>query len=304
MKTKHFTLFVLLLPLLFSGCEKFTIDNASTDQSDANGNVTLQASISHSGSDYEGKKTRTSDDEADLSDICSRLTFCVFNGNTKVKTINQLSGDDDFGTVSLSLASGTYKVVVIAHSGKGNCTISSPDKIKFYNNKLTDTFFHYGTLEVGEEEIEQEIHLTRAVAMIRLHTTDTTSDNVKQLKFYYTGGSSTLDATTGYGCVNSKQTETLEASSSTTDYSVYTFPHEDGQKVKLQLTVLDASSNEISSKTLENIPVKRNYITTCTGTLFEGQQSGGSSSESGTTTTGGVNFTWDAAWAGEQSYTF
>lgn len=46
--------------------------------------------------------------------------------------------------------------------------------------------------------------------MFRLVIKDEIPEQAKKIKFYYTGGSSTLNAKTGYGCVNSKQTEILD----------------------------------------------------------------------------------------------
>lgn len=296
-------LLTLAAILTLSSCEKFYAEGTLTKGNGENGNVTITVSH-HIQGDFDKGNALTRGENAPstetpaLDDICTRLSFAFFNGDEKVKTVNQSAGDDNYGTISLNLAEGSYRIVVIAHNGKGNCTISSPEKVKFYKNKMTDTFIYYGTLDVTEDDdTNQEIRLTRAVAKITLHISDNIPTNVKWLKFYYTGGSSTLDATTAQGCVNSKQTEELDIVAGQKDYSVYTFPHQDDKKVTLTVTAYDPSDTEVAAKRIEDIPVKRNYITTCTGSLFEGGEDTGVS-------TGGITLKFDPAWAGEEIYEF
>jgi hypothetical protein len=62
----------------------------------------------------------------DITEICSRLNIAIFDGDgTKVKTIAQKRDDAEFGTVAMSLAAATYRLVVIAHNCDGSATISS-----------------------------------------------------------------------------------------------------------------------------------------------------------------------------------
>ena len=267
MKTKR--LFILLVPalLLVNACEKFNINGDQESENEANGNVTLHIKDAIDNSYETSRETRAGDTQ-NIEDISSRLSFAIFKVSEKMKSINQIIGDEDFGTATFNLAEGTYRIVVIAHNGKGNCTISSPESIKFYKNKLTDTFYYYGTLEVGSNEITKEIELTRAVGMFKLHINDTIPQNIQQMKFYYTGGSSTLDATTGYGNVNSKQTENIDIEKGKKDYCVYTFPHQDGKKIKFSITAFDQDGTEVSTKVFEDVTVKRNYITTYSGKFF------------------------------------
>ncbi len=295
---------MLMAVLVLSSCEKFYADGTLSNGNGENGNVTIQVS-NRIQSDFASGSTQTrGEDEGTptLEDICTRLSFAFFKDSEKVKTINQTAGDDNYGTVSLNLSEGTYRLVVIAHSGKGNCTISSPEKVKFYKNKMTDTFAYYGTLEVSEDEVtNQEINLSRAVAKITLSINDNIPENVKRLLFYYTGGSSTLNATTMQGCVNSKQTEEREIVAGQKDYDIYTFPHQDDKNVALTITGYDQSDVEVSSKYIENIPVKRNYITTCIGDLFgEGDYTPSDKEQ----TTGGFTFKFDPKWEGEVIYQF
>ena len=297
MKTKIMYSLLALVILLVS-CEKFVLDEQSTTTNDENANVKIHVLTSDLQiSNQNDKVGSRSGEQHSLSEICSRITFAIFENGEKLENITQTTDDKDFGNVGFSLDEGEYQLVVIAHNGKGNCSMTTPEKVKFSNNKLTDTFYYYGTFEVTEEGTNLEIPLERAVAMFNLHINDEIPPEAKTIKFYYTGGSSTLDATTGYGCVNSKQTETLTLSATTKDYHVFTFPHEEEKKLKFTISVLDASGKAIETRIIDNVEVKRNYITTYKGNFFTGKGTGEESS-------GQISFQFDAEWKGEIVHSF
>ena len=223
----------------------------------------------------------------------------MFNADgTKVKTVAQKEGDASYGTVALSLAAGTYQLVVIAHNGDGSATITSTEKVTFPNNKVTDTFYYYGDLVVGSEKQSYDLTLTRPVAMFRLVLTDESIPaSVAKLKFYYTGGSSTFSPAEGYGIVQSKQTE-IRAVSEDGIYEIYTLPHtEEDVLTKLTITALDANDNTVKERIFENVPVIRNQVTRYTGSFFG---SGGS----GETGSGDFRMTADPEWDSINGYTF
>ena len=213
---------LLMLVATLTSCEKFALDDSGTNSHDANANVIIHVSVAKNNStgtrsgeeDFGDEETGDEDelDEGDeevegkpLEDYCSRLSIAIFDGEEKVKTLN-LKAEDGYKDIGINLEAGKYRMVAIGHNGSGNCTISSPEKVKFYKNKMTDTFFYYGTFNVIDgEDTDDYILLNRAVAQFKVHITDATIPaEAHSIKFYYTGGSSTLDAVTGYGCVQRK----------------------------------------------------------------------------------------------------
>lgn len=134
---------LLMLVATLTSCEKFSIDETTGKSREANANVTIHVQK------IEGISlltTKAADKQMALGDVCSRLTLAIFDGEEKLETVNQLSTDNGFGTAYVSLDEGEYRLVVIAHNGKGNCSVSAPEKVKFASNKLTDTFYYYGRL--------------------------------------------------------------------------------------------------------------------------------------------------------------
>ena len=289
MKTTMKKYLFIALALLMAACEKPVLDEDVPNEKEAN--VILHFT------QYEHEPfTRAA---TDITALCSRLNIAIFDADgTKVKTVAQKEGDASYGTVALTLAAGTYQLVVIAHNCDGSATITSEEKVTFPNNKVTDTFYYYGDLVVTDAQQSYDLTLTRAVAMFRLVLTDEEIPaTVAKLKFYYTGGSSTFSPRDGYGCVNSKQTE-VRPTAADGIYDIYTLPHtEDDVLTKLTVTALDANDNTVKERVFENVPVTRNQITRYTGSLF-GNGGGGSTSD------GTFRMTADPDWDSVNGYSF
>ena len=280
---------IIALALLMAACEKAVLDEDVINMKEAN-------VILHMTQFEQEPFTRAA---TDITALCSRLNIALFDADgTKVKTVAQKEGDASFGTVALTLAAGTYRLVVIAHNGDGSATITSTEKVTFPNNKVTDTFYYYGDLVATDAQQSYDLTLTRAVAMFRLVLTDDEiPSNVAKLKFYYIGGSSTFSPSAGYGCVNSKQTE-VRTIADDGIYDIYTLPHtEDDVLTKLTVTALDANDNTIKERIFENVPVTRNQVTRYTGSFFG---SGGSGQQSD----GTFRMTADPDWDSVNGYTF
>ena len=282
---------------LVMACEKPLIEGAGNQsQSEEDGaNVRLRFSL-YDMQDF----TRAA---SPLLGGCTRLSVAIFNeGGTKIKSIQQTASDAAFGTAAVLLTDGTYTVVAVAHSStEGHATITSTEKVTFANNKMTDTFAACETFTVGEDsEVDRTITLQRVVAMVRLTVKGTIPDEVKRFKFYYTGGSSTLNPTTGYGCVQSKQTEyrtTVGNDTVVTNYELFTAPHDLNDVLKLVITAQDLSGATKGEWTMDNVPVTRNKITTWTGRLFK-------DNGTGEQIDGGISLTLNPTWDGTVNYTW
>lgn len=319
---------LLMLVATLTSCEKFALDDSGTNSHDANANVIIHASVAKksqqsNSSIQKNISTRTGSGEADygdeedgdedgldegdeetegkpLEDYCSRLSIAIFDGEEKVKTLN-LKAEDGYEDIGINLDAGKYRMVAIGHNGSGNCTISSPEKVKFYKNKLTDTFFYYGTFNVTDgEDTDDYILLKRAVAQFKVHISDATLPaEAHSIKFYYTGGSSTLDAVTGYGCVQSRQTESFKLQEGKREYSVYTFPREENKGLKMSINILDADAQSIKEYSKEGVPVKCNNITQSNISIQDHTISDPDQKEDDDTGKGNLGFTVNPDWEGE-----
>ena len=230
------------------------------------------------------------------SEVCNRLNFAIYDmGGSRLKQINQEKGKAGFGTVSFQLEEGDYELVVVAHSSKGNPTMTNPAKIQFTNaTGYTDTFLYTGKVSVDEESEGLTISLNRITSLCRFVITDDIPESVKKIQFYYTGGSGAFDAATGMGCVASKQTVTFDLTSeSRKQFDLYTFLHEPSDQIALKVTAMDADGKELYVREFD-VPMERNRVTRLSGNFFD--VSGSS------TTIGGI--TINAEWDGETNVEF
>ena len=281
--------------LILSSCEKAVLPESESSDAQS-GNLRVKV--------YEIEKTpfasltRATDTRAEaVSAVCTRLNFAVYDdGGSRVKQINQTSDKVGFGTCSFQLDEGNYQLVVVAHSAKGNPTMTNPSKIQFTNaTGYTDTFLFRCNVTIGEDEQEVSVSLDRIVALCRFVITDDIPAEVKKLQFYYTGGSGAFNAATGFGSVNSKQTVTYDVTPGQKQFDLYTFLHEKGDNIALKVSALDANGNTLYVHDFD-VPMQQNYISWLSGACF----SGSGSSSSNTFTIVKVN----TDWAGEMYQTF
>ncbi|HEY9551910.1 MAG TPA: FimB/Mfa2 family fimbrial subunit [Prevotella sp.] len=270
MKTK--LIYFLLLCVAFAGCERPVLEGEMPDPEPQEGLFAITLSVSRL-EQFPFEPLMATPRSKSVSEICSRLQFAVFKGDTKVTSVNQTSNDKDFGKISVSLPAGTYRFVVLAHSGSGNATLTDLQKIKFANNKVTDTFYCLEEIVV-DNSASYELELRRCVAQVKVVIEDPIPDEVKTMRFYYIGGSSTFDAVNGVGSVDSRQTEermvTPEQHAGHAEFGIFTFPHAADGLLKLTVTALNASGQPIKDLPIDNIPIRKNRITQYTGRFFGG----------------------------------
>lgn len=210
---------------------------------------------------------------ADGEQFWTRLSFVVYQNGKKVNGVNQEAGDEGYGKASLTLEEGTYQVLVLAHSSEGNPTLTSAEKIQFTNAiGFTDTFYYYGTITVTSEQQTHNITLNRVTAMLRFIINDEMPASISNLKFYYTGGSGALNATTGRGCVDSKQTVVIVVNPQTLtkpySFELYTIPREATASLNLTVTAYDETQAVVHERTFKGVEVQTNKITEFAGDFF------------------------------------
>lgn len=273
MRRSCLSVFSLLL-LALAACEKpITSDETPDTPEQLNGNFIVSVA-------KEGLTT-------------TRLNFALYDmSGTRVKQVNQQAGNDGFGTASFQVDNGDYFMVIVAHSSNGNPTMANPKKIQFTNTQgFTDTFLYSGNVTVGDGQKDISVTLRRIVSLCRFVLTDDYPAEVTKMRFYYTGGSGAFDATTGFGCVNSKQSVSFDVASNQKAFDLYTFLHGTEGTIHLLVTAYDANDNVLCEREFD-VPLSQNRITTLTGSFF-------SDSSSAVST-----ITINTDWEGEYHLTF
>ncbi len=277
MKNKLIALLQMpVMAICFCSCGVVTLNEieGGKEEDEASGfNVRFRVSDISIG-EFDARKEAASASRAvvDAKELGNVMNFAVYKEGVKVDAVNQSADEEGFGLVSSKLAEGSYKVVFVVHSGKGNATMSKPEEISFPNNKMTDTFSACVDLEV-KKDTTVDVTLSRRVAMYKVTLEEAIPEDVATMMFYYTGGSSTLDATTGFGCKNSRQTEVREvtAREAGQTFSVYTLPHEPKDTLKMTITALDSEGGTLKERTFEGIPIELNKVTTHSCSFFDSQ---------------------------------
>ena len=258
-----FSLFILLL--LLASCEK-PITSSENNEATQNGNLIVSVPT-------DGLSS-------------TRLNFAAYDtSGTRIKQVNQQSGNADFGVAPFQLAPDAYLLVVVAHSSNGNPTMASPKKIQFTNTQgFTDTFLYYDTITVDDNRKELQVVPRRIVSLCRFVITDEIPAGVAKMRFYYTGGSGAFDATTGLGCVNSRQSLMFDITNGQKEFDLYTFLHQKEGTIHLKVTAYDAGDNVLYEREFD-VPMAQNRMTWFTGAFFSGSTM--------TTSTISVNTDWN-----------
>ena len=271
---------IITICFIVAGCEKAAfgdnVGNNETNKTDSQKAKITFVSVYTNDKLYLNETGEGRNEITPISDVCTKLSIALFDAKTgkKVKLINQDKDDCTLGQASFEIDKGCYDFVIIAHNGNGHATISSPSKITFKDNKLTETFSNYYQIDVTKDT-KFKVRLNRSVAKLRLTIVEPTPQNVHNLKFYYTGGSSTLSAVTGSGCVKSRQTEMREvpedAYTSASSYEIYTFPRVGNNKLTVTVSALElaTSTNSIKESTIKDIRISENNISNLECSLYD-----------------------------------
>ena len=170
-KTRVNSLGFMLIPLLMASCHARIHEIADPYERDK---VPVTICVNNLSSvDYAPTRAMV-----DVGLVCSNLSICIYpcEGESFDKIqINQTRDDPSFGTVSQNLTVGVHKIVVVAHNGDKNPTMTNPESIAFSSNtqlKTTDTFCWAGQVNVTQATGTVSVNLTRATAMFRLRLSD------------------------------------------------------------------------------------------------------------------------------------
>ena len=178
-----------------------------------------------------------------------------------------------FGSFSCNLPLGTYTLVVIARGGKSTdaFTLTSPTAAAYTSDFVRETFAATQAVTVSNTSpLNLSPVLNRIMAKLNIVSTDAKPTETIKLRTTYTEGSKSFSPTTGLATDNNGFTVEQAGAVNSGEYTAvnYTFLSSNEQTMNIQLDVLDANDNVLTSKLVENVPLKQNCVTTLTGALF------------------------------------
>ena len=301
-------LFVVLMGMVAVSCSnEESLDSSVNLSSEQNAQAPVTVSVSGFSveqGDFPGtgdpQGTRAVTRAQSVSDYANVkfLTLAFYKGSTEVYKQTQNRDDDatydTFGEFSTTLPMGSYTMVVVANGGSNVPTLTSATSATYGENVVGDTFVKSQEVNItSTEAVNLDATLDRIVTCIAVNSTDGRTDEAKKLRITTTAGSRSFNPTTGLATVNSGLTATItlgEAVGAVTRSATLFFLATDEQTADVTIETLDEDDNALFSKTIENVPLKRNRWTILTGAMYQATASGTFSVNTDWLTNENVNF--------------
>lgn len=123
------------------------------------------------------------------------------------------------------------------------------------------------------------ITLERIVSMLTVTSTDGKTDNVSNVRMTFSAGGKSFDPSTGLAISNTGFNNTVGNSAALGAQSTSTtmfFLATDEQDIDVTIETLDANGNTLFTKTVQNVPFKRNRKTILSGPMYTADDISGS----------------------------
>ena len=274
------------LILLFAACSKESInvvDNAQTEETTtAPVRVHVNNFVVEMG-DFSGT-TRAAQDVADYNNV-KAITLAFYKGETEVYKHEQVKDalvNETFGEFSTTLPLGSYKMVVIARSYiEGDVfTLTSPTEAA-YTGTSRETFAYTQEVNITNgDAVNLSATLNRIVAALQVNSSDGRTAEATNVRMTLSAGGKSFNPTTGLAIVNTGFAITASISSAVgavTKSGIYFFLASDEQTMNVTIETLDGEGNTIFSKTIQDVPFKRNRYTILTGAMYTNEAASTSS---------------------------
>lgn len=211
------------------------------------------------------------------------LTLAFYKSDdTEVYKTTQAKGDADFGEFNLRLPIGSYTMVVLGYVlyDDDELTLTSPTQAEYTGGCPRETFAATQVVNVtSTTALNLTATLDRIVTCLQVISTDGRTANVNKVRMTFSAGGKRFSPTSGLATVNTGSTSTVGNSATvgtSSNSKSYVFLSTDEQTMNVTIETLDVEGNTIYSKTVENVPFKRNRVTKLTGAIYGADASVGS----------------------------
>ena len=216
----------------------------------------------------------------------SQIAFKAFDAaGAEVYATTQSAGDTDFGTLNFELAPGTYTFVAVGNRLSSNApqgamvSISSVSQATLPESLPTDVFSLTEAVNIEPRTpFTTSMTLPRVMAQFKLVTTDILPANVATLELIANPDVAATDAFASFnpadGSLLTERRWTKSANVSASaghqsiSFTLNMLLGSDQEKADITVNAYDATGSLITTLTLQDVPMKRNRITTATGALF------------------------------------
>lgn len=261
-----------------STVEKFGEANLSNGAMEANGESITRAGDSLLTGDVQ---TRADDNTATTwKKRFTRLDIAIIpvNSSQKIQYIHQADATQDgFGSATLRLPIGKYKMVAIASKVKGEVNIVSAEKVTFpEDEKLDDMAYVCKDIEVKSGSNTFNCQLERAISLLKFQSSDNLPVGFSKIEASLVGNvSRVFNPTTGYGVVdaggnthNRSWSLAKATSGKPLSVSIYVFIASEKETIQADLKIYNTDNKVAKALHFDQVTLQQNHITTYTGPLF------------------------------------
>ena len=214
-------------------------------------------------------------------DKVKAVTLAFYAGDTEVYKTTQYSGSlgegETFGQFNLSLPLGSYTMVALAYGFQEGdvLTLTSPTQAAYTGAHTRETFAATQAVDIANTTpVNLNATLNRIMAKVDVNSTDVRPSEASSVRVTFSAGSKSFNPTTGLAVDNtgfSNEVSIGKAVGEKTTTGSYVFLVTDEQTVDVTIEVLNSGGTSISTKQVENVPLKRNRLTTLTGAMYTNQ---------------------------------
>ena len=260
-----------------STVEKFGEANLSNGAMEANGGSITRAGDSLLTGDVQ---IRVDDNTTTTwKKRFTRLDIAIIPVNSIQNTqyIHQADATQDgFGSATLRLPIGKYKMVAIASKVKGEVNIVSAEKVTFpEDEKLDDMAYVCKDIEVKSGSNTFNCQLERAISLLKFQSSDNLPVGFSRIEASLVGNvSRVFNPTTGYGVVDAggnthnRSWSLANAKSGKVGLSIYVFLASEKETIQADLKIYNTDNKVAKALHFDQVILQQNHVTTYTGPLF------------------------------------
>ena len=274
--------YVALMGMLAASCGSENFESASVDdQTVVPVKVRVDGfAVSHGEiPDAQGARASTRATAVGEYSGLKKLTLAFYksDGTEQLKvthTKGSMPEGDTFGEFSTSLPLGSCTIVVLGYTFyEGDEFTLSSATLAGFTGDVRETFAATQPVSItSANAVELSATLDRIVTKLQVVSIDGKAANVSKVRMTFAAGSRSFDPTTGLAPSNTGSVSTVGVSAGVgeTSSSVgYVFLATDEQTMNVTIETLDADGNTIYSKTVNDVPFKRNRVTKLTGSMYD-----------------------------------
>lgn len=219
--------------------------------------------------------TKTVQDVSDFTRIKTiTLAFYGADGYEQYKA-TQMREDTStyttFGEFTCSIPIGSYTMVAVGYCSTSSINHSSATSAS-YSDHAHDTFTAVKEVSVSSTAaLELTETLSRITTKLAIRSTDGRSSGITRIRASLSAGSQGFNPSTGFATSDNGFSNIMTPDSAVgepVDIGSYLFLSADEQEIDVTIEALDANDNVLFSKSVGDVPFKRNRITLLSGPIF------------------------------------